>query len=411
MANDYTFSNESMISTNNNIPSNLKPQKMVPDTLMNSVGVYSKSDINDARYHRYSRFGRVLDPYGRLNDTREYLFFVKPDLHICAVDFDNESVNNVYRVGGYNETYSYSDLIGHNGLKLNPQLNNNSYFCDLIDRYPDVIRELQDGLDKSSSSDHFSHLLSFSVNSSLDLPSSEASTLDNPSTIFGTSYEYLKDSEASDENPSFSLEFVDTKRLEVYHFFRAYAEYHNARKSGLVTPPSANYWKYKRLHNTMGIYKFLVAEDMETIIYWAYFWGVYPISVPRESFSDSAFQDGLTFSVSFKAAFMDDMNPLILNHFNQLMSPLVDNKNDWLPVVYQSYGADYLNGRTHSYISNLDDISGRTEYVSTDSTGKKYTTYYNGETDRINGTLPRAALVDPTVYNNEKPKYRLRWYA
>lgn len=391
MANDYTFSNESMISTNNNIPSNLKPQKMVPDTLLNSVGIYSKTDINNARYHRYSRFGRVIDPYGRLNDTREYLFFVKPDLHICAVDFDTTSSTNVYKIGGYDQT-SYSNLIINDGLILNPQLNGNAYFNDLIRRYPDVIRELQDGLDKSSSADHFSHLLSFSVNSGLDIPGAEASTLDNPATMFGTSYEYLKDSEASDENPSFSLEFVDTKRLEVYHFFKAYAEYHNARKSGLVTPPSANYWKYKRLHNTMGIYKFLIAEDMETIIYWAYFWGVYPISVPRESFSDAAFQDGLTFSVNFKAAFMEDSNPIILDHFNQLMSPLVSNRNDWLPVVYQSYGADYLSGRTHSYSSNLDNIVG-------------------GGTDRINGILPKAALVDGNIYNNEKPKYRLRWYA
>lgn len=412
MANDYTFSNESMFAGNNNIPSDLKAQKMIPDSLMNSVGIYSKSDIESARYSRYSRFGRVLDPYGRLNDTREYLFFVKPDLHICVVDFDSDSPSNVYKVGGYNDSYSYSELIGHHGLKLNPQLNNNAYFVDLIDRYPDVIKELQDGINKGSTADHFSHLLSFSVNSGLDIPGQEASTLDNPSTIFGTNYEYLKDSESSDENPSFSLEFVDTKRLEVYHFFKAYAEYHIARKSGLVTPPSANYWKYKRLHNTMGIYKFLVAEDMETIIYWAYFWGVYPISVPRESFSDAAFQDGLTFSVNFKAAFVEDMNPLILNSFNQLMSPLIKDKNDWLPTIYQSYSADrYLDGRSRSYKSNLDDIVGRTEYVSTDSTGKKYTTYYNGGTDRINGTLPRAALVDPNVYNNESPKYRLRWYA
>ena len=205
MANDYTFSNESMISTNNNIPSNLKPQKMVPDTLLNSVGIYSKTDINNARYHRYSRFGRVIDPYGRLNDTREYLFFVKPDLHICAVDFDTTSSTNVYKIGGYDQT-SYSNLIINDGLILNPQLNGNAYFNDLIRRYPDVIRELQDGLDKSSSADHFSHLLSFSVNSGLDIPGAEASTLDNPATMFGTSYEYLKDSEASDENPSFSLE-------------------------------------------------------------------------------------------------------------------------------------------------------------------------------------------------------------
>ena len=78
------YAKESMLyGANENIPKNLRADNMVGDDLMNSVGLYSKQDIRNARFTRFSRFGRVLDPYGRVNPGREYLFFVKPDLHIC----------------------------------------------------------------------------------------------------------------------------------------------------------------------------------------------------------------------------------------------------------------------------------------------------------------------------------------
>ena len=186
-----------------NIPSSLQPSVMIDDDLLRARGLYSKTEIENAKYNNFSRFGRVLNPYGRLTDCREYLFFTKPDLHICA-PAGNLS-DPVYKISsGSGSDSSYSA----NGLILNPQLSGNSYFVDLIGRYPNVVKELQSSaISNGAILSPFGHLLSFSVNSYLELPGSEASTLDNPATIFGTSYEYLKDSEESDENPSFSLDF------------------------------------------------------------------------------------------------------------------------------------------------------------------------------------------------------------
>lgn len=402
MADSYTFSNGSMSSGNDNMPSGLQGYNYLNDDIFNSAGLYSRQQIEDGRFNKYPRYARIIDPYGRLNDTRELLFFVKPDLHILKVP--NEGV---YQIGGMENEDSYTA----NGMTLNPQLDGNAYFMDLIDRHPQVINELQYSASTNINNDPFSHLLSFSVTSNLDLPSSESTTIETASTMFGTHLEYLKDSEASDENPSFSLEFQDTKYLDVYHFFKAYAEYHNARKSGLVTPPSMDYYKYRKLHNTMGIYKFLLSEDMETIIYYAYFWGVFPTSVPREAFSEPTFPDGLTFSISFKAAFMEDMNPNILWQFNKLMRPLVSDPNDFLPVIYQNRTVD--TGSTNTFKENLDGIAAGDVAIMNDrnsmSTAAKY---HNTTTSRINGTLPRAALVDAGRVGNEKRlKYRLRWYA
>ena len=393
------YAKESMLyGANANIPQNLRADSMVSDDLMNSVGLYSKQDIANAKFNKFSRFGRVLDPYGRVNPGREYLFFVKPDLHICVP----EGGSDVYSYSGTKSTAPY---VGTTGLRLNPQLDKYPYFRDLIDTHPNVVKELQYSISKN---DPFCHLLSFAVSSSLQLDSSNSRTLDTPSTMYGATYNYLMDSASSDQGyEGISLEFVDDKDLNVYHFFKAYSEYHIARKSGLVTPPYTDYYTYKRLHNTMGVYKFIVAEDMETILYYAYLWGLYPTSCPREAFSDPSFTEGLTFTVNFEAAFIEDMNPMILYQFNKLMMNGAlkgVNKNNWLPVVKQNRRSDYSHGRNHSYDTSIgfgtakQTIAGMKHAIS--------------PTDRINGTLPRGALVDGRAVNDEaKRKYRLRWYA
>jgi hypothetical protein len=400
MANNTYATNHVKIGSINDIPSTLQPSSMLDDDIFHARGIYGKREIETARFSNFSRFGRILDPYGRLNDGREYLFFVKPDLHICVPN--GLTANDVYNLSGG----SFQSPV--NGLILNPQLSTNGYFIDLVDKHPEVIKELQTGVDSTSASHTpFSYLLSHCINGYLDMPSSEASTLDNPATILGTNYEYLKDAMESDENPNFTLDFLDSKNLDCYHFFKAYAEYHKERKSGLVTPPDMSYYRYKRLHNTMGIYKFIVDEDMETIIYYAYLYGVYPLTFPREAFGDPLFSDGLTFSVNFKAAFIEDSDPRILRMFNDLMLPVLNKngvgKNEWLPVTRQNHSPDMLYGTNHSYDTTMLKAGGEEKIGDTP--------YSVGSTSLIDGTLPFAALVDGRVINGEKPKYRLRWYA
>lgn len=411
MSTNYT---EQFITTPsaNSIPDNLKASNYLDDDLLNSVGLYSKKDIDEAKFTRFSRFGRILDPQGKVNDGREYLFFVKPDLHIAKTNSDE-----IYHISGDEYT---GEPIRYNGLTLNPQLGNSAYFQSLIWSHPNVVQELQssairtDGKSLVDQNDPFCHLLSSTVNSYLDMPSGEASTLDNSSTMLGATYDYLKDAENSDENPTFSLDFLDTKHLDVYQFFRAYSEYHIVRKSGLVTPPSMNYYWYKRLHNTMGIYKFIVSEDMETILYWAYYWGVYPTSVPREAFSDPLFNEGLTFSVNFKAAFVQDMDPLILADFNSLMSPLIKDTKAWMPVVIQNFNDDIdANGYRHSYNPNMNS-SIDSSLRATDPKRENGITNApsNNPSSRIDGRLPKHALVTKEEITSGEGlnRYKLRWY-
>lgn len=416
------MTNDTSVSTNStNIPDgsrlnkynvrekDLRPEKRLGDSLFNAAGLYSKEDIEKARFTRYSRFGRVLDPYGRLNPGREYLFFVKPDLHIVVpygLHVSNFTGNSVYSIGNFgskSEDAIAAEEVRANDMTLNPQLQNAPYFVDLLKMHPNTIKELQYSAQSKSIADPFIHSLSFGVNSNLPLDSVSTETLDNPATVYGTSYKYVRDSEASDENYSFSLEFVDNKNLDIYHFFKAYSEYHIARKTGFVTPPDMSFYQYKRLHNTMGIYKFIVAEDMETLVYWAYLWGAYPTSVPRDAFQDPTFPDGngLTFTVNFEAAFIEDMNPLILSQFNSLMQPYLLNNgctlNNWLPIVRQNITDKHIKVGNTTIVNPGYDLE-----VAPN----------NEKADIIDGTLPIGALVDGRRVNDEpNQKYRLRWYA
>ena len=401
------------MGANKTLPDDAKPNKVfADDKLFNSVGLYSKKDIEQLKFHKYARFGKPLDIYGKLNECREYLFFVKPDLHL-AIAGGASSIrhrgDNVYALTGVSPT---TELVRFHNLTMNPQIMTYPYFRYLFETHEDIVNELQYSAAKPSDRDPFSHLLSFACTSNLDLPGQDSQMMDTPMTPFGTSYKYLRDSEASEEAISFDLEFLDDKDLNVYHFFKAYAEYHNARKSGLITPPDLSYYRWKRLHNTMGIYKFLVAEDTETIIYWAYFWGVTPTNAPRTAFSNPASfkEDGLTFSVSFEAAFMEDMNPVILKNFNYLQAEAMG--------ILKPGGIDSSVFIDENYVPIVRPWDG------TVSKSEGNSDSLHNEEFIVNGQPLRGCLVDGRTsfkigankdayaYDNVGPRrYRLRWFA
>jgi hypothetical protein len=59
---------------------------------------------------------------------------------------------------------------------------------------------------------------------------------------------------------------------------------------------------------------------METIVYYAKFYGVMPKSLPRDTFSSANFDNGLSYNIDFRAAFFEDMRPEIISDFNNLSS-------------------------------------------------------------------------------------------
>nr|DAE82427.1 MAG TPA: hypothetical protein [Caudoviricetes sp.] len=275
---------------------------------LRSNGIYKRNDMSlfDC-FHRYPR----LDPYNAMPPAREYVFFTKPDL-------------NLYQAKGV----------------LNPQIANMQMFKDLDRRgYRNVLEQLQYSMNPNRP---FMNLLSNRRTSNIDLPSIVADVLESNANMYNTKIHYRKGTEPADENVEFSVEFEDTKFLEVYTLFKIYDEYQKRKWYGVLTPPTLgddpresdqipDYIAYKILHDKMGMFRFLVSEDGMTILHWAQFWGVMPLSVPREALSDIP-QDGhLKFTVNFKADFVEDMEPNTLSDFNNISSSIPCSNPD-IPV-------------------------------------------------------------------------------
>mgnify|MGYP006954111727 CR=1 FL=1 len=277
---------------------------------LNGNGYYQRSQID--RFNKFSRFG-YFDPYNANTVTREYLFFTKPDLH----------------------------LFTPNTQTLNPELTGNTFFTEAYRNHRDTMNQLQYSVRYATDYSPFCNLLSNTVTSKLDLPDISLEELETAQNIAGTHLKYPLATTTSSNDVDFSLEFEDTKFLDVYMFFRIWYEYELVKSDGGVSPPTKNYIYNKILHDQMSCYKIIVGEDMETILHYSKFWGVYPTSIPRSAFSDLS--DGaLKLPVNFKAQWVEDMDPSILADFNTITSTQVA-RYSYVPI-YNS-NTNTVNGK------------------------------------------------------------------
>lgn len=264
---------------------------------------------NTSNMHWLNKFNRFsyLDPYNTLTHNKEYIFITKPDLHL----FENFNPN-----------------------VLNKEIDDNIFFFDMFNRYRHVMKQLQYSVDKSNP---YMCILSNSVASSMELPAINSLESESAENIYGDKISYRHGSESGDVGFEFSLEFHESKHLEIYNLFKMWDKYYEMKSKGRVTPPDENYIINMELHDQVAIYKIIVGEDLETIIFFAKYYGVYPKSLPRDVFG--SLDDGeLKLSIDFKSSFVIDNDPIILMDLNQTsygnntndvsLSRIWDHKND-----------------------------------------------------------------------------------
>lgn len=302
-------------------------------SLLHSNNLFQKNEID--LFNKTYRFG-LFNQYSVATTTKEFLFFTLPDLSIFKRN-DPENGGNV--ISG----------------ELNNALNEYPFWREMKNYRSRILKLLQ-----SSSleiSDPFNHLLQNQVISNLEIPGLAAEVIDTPVNMYGVGFSYRGSSEASNDSFEFQLEFKDTKWLDVYHFFKAYEEYETLKHHGVVAPYK-QYIVDKVIHDQFSIYKFLVDEDMETLLYWAKFYGVMPKSLPREVFSNATFDNGISYSIDFKAAFFEDMTPEIIGDFNALSAPFYDS----LP-----YRIDIYNDK----LGRIDNRPAKAAFIEKDMRSKR----------------------------------------
>ena len=312
--------------------------------------LYANGIYDRLRMGLFDKFTRIpaLDPYNAVLGTKEYIFITKPDLCLLS------------------------------GTSLNPAIGYNVFLSEATKNYLPVMRQLQSSSQPYSTP--FMTILSNSLTSSMDLSSISADSVETSSNIMGTKISYRGSSYKSDDDHDFSLEFEDNKYLDIYMLFKIYDEYERLKWNGSIDLSSQEHWlnyiTNRVLHDQMSIYKFIVDATGTRIIYWARITGCYPISVPRDNFSDAP-KDGLKYTIQWKGNFIRDMDPIILEHFNFLVFnnrnslynkkdlPLYDSTNShfeghWASTPYIKRVTNANNGYHRSF--NSDYNTTRTEY-------------------------------------------------
>lgn len=242
-------------------------------------------------YNKFDRNGCV-DPYNGFIGSKEYVFFTRPDLHL------------------FEET---------NGDKINPELLRLPLFEDLFYRYPQIFEMLQSSCTKNRSP--FITLLSNTISAPIQLPEISADRLlETGANAYGTKLTYHGTSHPSDESLRFSIDFTDNRYLEVFMLFKLYDEYEKQKLLGWITPRDVSYTINKILSDKISIFKIVVAEDGESILYFAKWTGCMPLNVPTDALSDmSSINGNLNLSINWHAEFFEDLDKEILQDFNAVV--------------------------------------------------------------------------------------------
>lgn len=343
----------------------LDPEKLIKVT-KEDHGFYEDIKLYDNMY-----WWGYFNMRSYLSNTIEYVFFTKPDLHLLTTNSDIV-------------THNYDGETEPTEGELIPALQNISYFQYIKDNYPKLLKELQ--YSGESGDNPFSNLLFNQLLNNIEIPSLEADAVESAVNRYGVGLSYRGSSEASNDNFDFSLEFKDTKWLDVYHYFRVYEEYETLKHHGVIAP-EMKYIENRMIHDELSIYKFLVDEDASTIIYWCKYYGVMPKSLPRDVFSSASFDSGLSYSINFRASFFEDMNPDTLAEFNELYekytavdySKLVDND---LHGTSNDNGDHYDNYHTNINYSPVKKA--RVKYLARgEEVENKYAAYYKEDGSQI----------------------------
>lgn len=303
---------------------------------MRANGVFDSYDMTyNSTFYRFPR----NDPFNYVEGTREYDFFIKPDLNILDNGNLSASILNAqvpYFMTLYQNGYNYTTL--------------------------------QDLCYSNGGGCPFVRILCNRRTSNIDVPDISVEELESAQNMYGSRILYPKSSMKSDEDIDFTVEFEDTKHLEVYNFFKAYDYYRQLKWLGIVSPRESDILN-KILHDHMGLYKFIVDEDGETILFWCKWIGLYPKIISRSAFSDIQEKGPLKITVGFKlSGFFEDMSPNIISDFNSL--------------VARWQGNNVGNHEYDIWDSEIQQVSGETvdyPYISiekpTTENGLKYAEY------------------------------------
>lgn len=332
---DNTNTTNSTINPSTTNPDITSRDQITQDTLsdtnllktLRSNGIYQNTDMdyNDS-FYRIPR----NDPFNLVDGGKEYIFFTKPDLNLFS------------------------------GTTLTDEAKNIPFFRGLINLGygPFLLKNLThyEGCP-------FIKILSNRKVSNVDIPDIQIEIMQTAQNMYGTKLSYPKTSMKSDDESSFTVEFEDTRWMEIYILFKTWDQYDHYKWMGQISP-LMKYRLNKILHDQIAVYKFIVDSDGETILHYSKGYGIFPTMIGRSAFSDFPDRAPFKMSVTFHRTFIKDLEPEILSEFNHSVI-------NWI-------GSDYANHDIPIWDNDIGKISGENInyfYIKYVSSGAKYGRY------------------------------------
>lgn len=292
-----------------------------------SKNIHTQEELRQ-RYTRFFRWG-YLDHHNVVTGIKQYLFFTKPNLFL----FNNSNLPTRTHDPANMQT---SYLNGKNGSNsfLHPSIM--KYSSKLVEAYavnPDLFYQLTRRVNfEESVIGNFMPLLTNLCDSTLDIPAEEAQYSDMVKTTNGAIRSIRGNSYQSTNGSTFTLEFKDTKSLEVLNLARIYNEYMNLKSDGLLDISGDSVMIDEIINkidsDTFTIYSFIVDDTGENILYYSKFWGVSISNVPHDVVTNIG--DGkISIPLEFKYELVESNNPAILTDFNKIGIEVVGEKRNY----------------------------------------------------------------------------------
>lgn len=270
-----------------------------------SIGMHRNPRDNKKMSH-FSPYG-----YFDINDIstyyREYLFFTKPHL-------------NMNGLGSYS-----------------PQ-----YYNFITNFHPNIATDLCSG------GTGFIPILTNTTvpTNGTDVPDSVSMEIETMTNIYGANVSYKGHSLESKYDAEFTVEFADTRFLDVYMMFHFWDMYSSLKTLGYMETLQAYQPPFRRLDDQISVFKIVVGADLSQIVYFGKWTGVFPKNVPKSVFS-TVESGNIRIPVQFKAFDYDDMDPVILDEFNMVAG----GGNGHITNNYEGAGAPKERWSSAPYIT------------------------------------------------------------
>lgn len=288
---DYRYGSSQFIENRNT-----KPLSSVDDyamfgqsiqTIKNNLNIFDENAYRqvNTRFNRY----RLPLPDQHLPRTVPYIFFTRPNIKF---------------------TSRTNELQGQYGV--------DSMFRAIYDQNVEIFNNME----LQSHTQHQFNTILGSMARSFEVSDEVIKTIDTGETYTGWKMTYGRNSNESNTASQIGIQYIDDKDLRVYYMHKIWVEYINKVYRGDFQPAREMIIN-KTLDYATAIYYIVCAADGESILYWAKYYGVFPINTPASVFSwtHGSPQTAPEFTINYAYSMKVEMQPSILAEFN-MHSPL-----------------------------------------------------------------------------------------